>query len=56
MLIKIKRIGGETLGVAQKTYAVKWFNKNEVNLVFGFIASVSLLVSFLENVDPKIQT
>jgi len=35
-------IGGESLAVAQNTYAVKWFKAaNELNLVFGFQISFS---------------
>jgi hypothetical protein len=38
-------MGGETVSVAQKAYCVKWFPANELNLVFGLIASISLMVS-----------
>ena len=29
-------IGGESLAVAQNTYAVRWFKGKELNMVFGF--------------------
>lgn len=29
-------IGGESLSVAQNTYAVSWFKGKELNMVFGF--------------------
>ena len=29
-------IGGESLAVAQNTYAVNWFKGKELNMVFGF--------------------
>ena len=29
-------IGGESLAVAQNTYAVTWFKGKELNMVFGF--------------------
>ena len=29
-------IGGESLAVAQNTYAVAWFKGKELNMVFGF--------------------
>ena len=29
-------IGGESLAVAQNTYAVSWFKGKELNMVFGF--------------------
>jgi len=38
---------------AQKAYVVNWFSKNELNLVFGLIASVALLVSICNNIDSK---
>ena len=37
-------MGGETVSIAQKAYCVTWFPRNELNLVFGFIASAALLV------------
>ena len=35
-------IGGESLAVAQNTYAVSWFKGKELNMVFGFQASFDL--------------
>ena len=32
-------IGGESLAVAQNTYAVTWFKGKELNMVFGFQVS-----------------
>ena len=29
-------VGGESLAVAQNTYAVAWFKEKEINMVFGF--------------------
>jgi len=43
-------IGGESLAVAQNTYAVSWFKGKELNMVFGFqlsIARVGATVNFL---------
>ncbi|KAI8772369.1 major facilitator superfamily domain-containing protein 1, partial [Biomphalaria glabrata] len=34
-------IGGESLAVAQNTYAVKWFQGKELNMVFGLQLSFS---------------
>ena len=34
-------IGGESLAVAQNTYAVSWFKGKELNMVFGFQLSVA---------------
>ena len=34
-------IGGESLAVAQNTYAVSWFKDKELNLVFGLQLSLS---------------
>lgn len=39
-------IGGESLAVAQNTYAVAWFFGKELNLVFGLQLSIARLVSF----------
>ena len=42
-------IGGESLAVAQNTYAVSWFKGKELNMVFGFqlsIARVGASVNF----------
>ena len=41
----INRIGGESLCVAQNTYAVKWFQGKELNMVFGLQLSFSRVVS-----------
>ena len=38
-------MGGEAVSVAQKAYLVAWFASDELNLVFGFIASSALLVT-----------
>jgi hypothetical protein len=38
------RIGGESLAVAQNTYAVSWFFGKELNLVFGLQLSIARLV------------
>ena len=43
-------IGGESLAVAQNTYAVSWFKGKELNMVFGFqlsIARVGSSVNFM---------
>lgn len=43
------RIGGESLAVAQNTYAVLWFRGKELNTVFGVqlsIARVGSMVNF----------
>lgn len=37
-------IGGESLAVAQNTYAVNWFKGKELNLVFGLQLSIAQLV------------
>ncbi len=42
---KYYRIGGESLAVAQNTYAVAWFAGKELNLVFGLQLSIARLVS-----------
>ncbi len=34
-------IGGESLAVAQNTYAVAWFKEKEINMVFGFQLAVA---------------
>lgn len=44
------RIGGESLAVAQNSYAVLWFKGKELNMVFGFqlsFARVGSTVNFL---------
>ncbi|NXT20477.1 MFSD1 protein, partial [Syrrhaptes paradoxus] len=38
-------IGGESLAVAQNTYAVSWFKGKELNLVFGLQLSMARIVS-----------
>ena len=38
-------IGGESLAVAQNTYAVVWFKEKELNLVFGLQLSMARIVS-----------
>lgn len=40
-------IGGESLAVAQNTYAVNWFKGKELNLVFGLQLSMARLVRTL---------
>ncbi|XP_023371450.1 major facilitator superfamily domain-containing protein 1 isoform X2 [Otolemur garnettii] len=40
-----KRIGGESLAVAQNTYAVSWFKGKELNLVFGLQLSMARIGS-----------
>lgn len=39
------RIGGESLAVAQNTYAVSWFKGKELNMVFGLQLSFARLGS-----------
>ena len=41
------RLGGESLAVAQNTYAVSWFMGRELNMVFGLQLSFSRVVSVL---------
>lgn len=43
----IFRIGGESLAVAQNTYAVSWFKGKELNLVFGLQLSMARIVSMV---------
>ena len=44
-------IGGETLCVAQNTYAYQWFAGKELNLVFGLQLSMARIVRFcLKNI------
>ena len=38
-------IGGESLAVAQNTYAVSWFKGKELNMVFGLQLSFARLGS-----------
>uniref|UniRef100_H0VT06 Lysosomal dipeptide transporter MFSD1 n=1 Tax=Cavia porcellus TaxID=10141 RepID=H0VT06_CAVPO len=40
-------IGGESLAVAQNTYAVSWFKGKELNLVFGLQLSMARIVSMV---------
>ena len=40
-------IGGESLAVAQNTYAVTWFKGKELNMVFGFQVSI---IFFMANI------
>ena len=40
-------IGGESLAVAQNTYAVSWFKGKELNMVFGFQLSIARVGSTL---------
>ena len=42
-------LGGESLAVAQNTYAVSWFMGRELNMVFGLQLSFSRVVSSLRN-------
>lgn len=44
------RIGGESLAVAQNTYAVSWFKGKELNLVFGLQLSMARIVSMVMDV------
>jgi hypothetical protein len=41
-------IGGESLCVAQNTYAVSWFKGRELNMVFGLQLSFSRVVSIIK--------
>ena len=43
-------IGGESLAVAQNTYAVKWFQGRELNMVFGLQLSFSRVVINLNKI------
>lgn len=43
----LRSIGGESLAVAQNTYAVNWFKGKELNLVFGLQLSMARLVRSL---------
>lgn len=42
--LRLASIGGESLAVAQNTYAVNWFKGKELNLVFGLQLSMARLV------------
>lgn len=49
MFVPICSIGGESLAVAQNTYAVLWFKGKELNMVFGLqmsFARVGSTVNF----------
>ena len=46
LLYVLCRIGGESLAVAQNTYAVKWFQGRELNMVFGLQLSFSRVVGY----------
>jgi len=39
-------IGGESITVAQNTYAVLWFKGKELNFVFGLQLSIGTIVRF----------
>ncbi|KAJ6669405.1 hypothetical protein lerEdw1_008214 [Lerista edwardsae] len=43
--LNFKGIGGESLAVAQNTYAVSWFKGKELNLVFGLQLSMARIGS-----------
>ena len=43
-MLSLGRIGGESLAVAQNTYAVNWFKGKELNLVVGLQLSMARLV------------
>lgn len=47
------RIGGESLAVAQNTYAVSWFKGKELNLVFGLQLSMARIVSISNLMMPN---
>ena len=40
-------VGGESITVAQNTYAVLWFKGKELNFVIGLQLSISTIVRFL---------
>ncbi|CAH8540630.1 unnamed protein product [Schistosoma turkestanicum] len=46
-------IGGESLAVAQNTYATEWFPSNELNLVFGLQLSMSRIGSTVNMVTMQ---
>ncbi|CAH8590608.1 unnamed protein product [Heterobilharzia americana] len=46
-------IGGESLSVAQNTYATQWFPSNELNLVFGLQLSMSRIGSTVNMVSMQ---
>uniref|UniRef100_A0A4W3JN39 Lysosomal dipeptide transporter MFSD1 n=1 Tax=Callorhinchus milii TaxID=7868 RepID=A0A4W3JN39_CALMI len=45
IFVYLHRIGGESLAVAQNSYAVSWFKGKELNLVFGLQLSMARLGS-----------
>lgn len=48
-------VGGESLAVAQNTYAVAWFKDKELNMVFGLQLSISRLGSMANFMSmPKV--
>jgi len=47
LITVVFRIGGESLMVAQNTYAVSWFHGRELNMVFGLQLSFSRVVHSL---------
>lgn len=50
-------LGGESLSVAQSTYAAKWFRGKELALAFGITLSFSRIGSFANlNSTPKLAT
>jgi len=55
LITVVFRIGGESLMVAQNTYAVSWFHGRELNMVFGLQLSFSRVVHnlfvFLHSVE-----
>lgn len=42
-------IGGESLAVAQNTYAVTWFKGKELNMVFGFQVEYILCITIINS-------
>ncbi len=46
-------LGGESLAVAQNTYAVSWFKNKELNMVFGLQLSFSRVVSTCKALGPR---
>ena len=42
-------IGGESLAVAQNTYAVTWFKGKELNMVFGFQVAYILCITIINS-------
>ena len=47
-------IGGESLAVAQNTYAVTWFKGKELNMVFGFQVSGIFFIANIFNWPIKL--